>query len=227
MESTSADENGAKIVSSLRLDSFPDIFEQYPFPSVLRVTYLLSEGTLFMQIEVENLGTQTQPFGFGIHPWFPVQLRAGQKLPEDLAHISFEDRGKAEVRVPANGSWVLEKLMPTGEISPALGEYNLCEFSPLAECFFDHVFTQVVHQEDGWSSGGLRDKDSGLEMVLAADGGFREWVLYAPLDRRVIALEPYTCVTDAVNLQEKGVDAGLIALPAGETWRGVITFGLR
>ncbi len=226
-------ETGASARFLIRLHDFPDIVEQYPFPCTLSARYVLRDGVLIMQIAVTNEGVaeqKTMPMGFGIHPWFPTSLRPGASLPAGLADISMEQRARSLVHVPTEAIWELEKLMPTGNVLPvekAGKQFDLREFTPLAGHFFDHVFTGVQHGQDGWSEGGLRDPESGLEMVLAADQSFREWVLYAPLDSPVIALEPYTCPTDAVNLQAQGIDAGLIALAPGETWTGEIRFGLR
>ena len=228
---------GASARFLIQLHRFPDIMEQYPFPCTLEVRYLLQKGVLIMQIGVMNEDLQgnpaqqkTMPMGFGIHPWFPTSLRPGASLPAGLSDITMEQRAKSEVHVPAEAIWELEKLMPTGNVLPvteAGKQFDLREFAPLADHFYDHVFTSVQQGADGWSEGGLRDLESGLEMTLAADKSFREWVLYAPLDSPVIALEPYTCATDAVNLQARGIDAGLIALSPGETWTGEIRFGLR
>jgi len=41
-----------------------------------------------------------------------------------------------------------------------------------------------------------------------------------------ICLEPYTCTTDAINLQQQGLDAGLRVLEPGESWRGIIEMHL-
>jgi aldose 1-epimerase len=183
-----------------------------------------------MRTEVANTGTKTLPMGYGIHPWFPTTLRPGAKLPAALGAITPEERAAAEVRVPAAALWELEHLMPTGRVVPVSDNaemFDLRAYRPLNRRFYDHVFTGVEYRADGWSEGGLRDPATGLEMYLAADGKFREWVLYAPEKSPVIALEPYTCTTDAVNLEAQGFDAGLIALPAGETWTGDIHFGLR
>jgi aldose 1-epimerase len=230
VESAEADETGARVRSFLDLDAFEDIYAQYPYPCRITVTYTLANGVLEMRTDVENTGTATLPMGFGIHPWFPVRLQPGVRVTANPQGVAKEQREEAQVHVPAKAIWELEKLMPTGKVIPVEAEpetYDLSTFSPLRNRFFDHVFTQVQRRADGWSEGGLRDPESRLEMYLAADEKFREWVLYAPLNRNVIALEPYTCATDAVNLQAQGTDAGLISLPAGETWTGVIRFGLR
>ncbi len=228
VEFATADDLGVTVRSSLQLDAIPDIYEQYPFRCKIAVTYTLKEGVLEMLTEVTNTGDKTLPMGFGIHPWFPVVLRPALRTPAGLEAVTAEDRGKAQVQVPAASIWQLEKLMPTGEVVSAENTvYDLREWRALETHFFDNVFTQVEHAADGWSSSGVRDTETGLEMYIAADGTFREWVLYAPLERRVVALEPYTCTTDAVNLEPQGVDAGLIALPVGEVWAGTIKFGLR
>lgn len=225
-----SDETGAYIICSLQLDSNPQIFEQYPFPCKITVTYALREGVLEMKTEVLNTGSSALPMGLGIHPWFPVALRPGLRMPEGNSEISMETRATAEVHVPAKAMWELDKLMPTGRVVPLSemdSKYDVSSFAPLNDTFFDHVFTRVEHRPDGWSEGGLRDTVSGLEMYVEADAGFREWVLYAPETRPVIALEPYTCTTDAVNLEAQGIDTGLISLAPGDTWNGIIRFGLR
>ena len=223
-----ADEGAAVMHATIQLDSFPDILEQYPFSCLLEVRYSLREGVLTMQTTVQNTGNKTLPMGYGIHPWFPARLRPNTSLPADISAISMDQRAQSLVHVPADAIWELKDLMPTGEILPVEGgQYDLRHFAPLANNFFDDVFTRVRYRADGWSEGGLRDLESGLEMYLMADAKFREWVLYAPLNSPVIALEPYTCATDAVNLNAQGIDAGLIALPPGQIWTGDIRFGLR
>ena len=48
---------------------------------------------------------------------------------------------------------------------------------------------------------------------MSFDRNFRELVVYTPAQPRgVISLEPYTQTTDAINLQPKGIDAGLRVL---------------
>ncbi len=230
VEEANADATGAMLRSSLQMDAFPDIVAQYPFPCRITVTYRLREGVLEMQTEVVNTGSGRLPMGFGIHPWFPTRLQPGAVLPGALADITPEQRAQAQVQVPADALWELEQWMPTGAIVSVDADpdlYDLRAFRPLDGHYYDHLFTRVRRDATGWSEGGLRDPTTGLEMSLAADAGFREWVLYAPASRPVVALEPYTCTTDAVNLEARGIDAGLIVLAPGQTWGGLICFGLR
>lgn len=230
VDDAGAASDAASIRLHLRLDAWADVFEQYPFPCTLQVTYSLASGVLRHNVRVENTGTGALPMGYGIHPWFPAALRPGFHLPEDLLKIRPSDRQRAEVRVPAAAIWELENLMPTGRVigvDQAGPKFNLEKRQPLDGETYDNVFTRVQRGPDGWTEAGLRDPQSGLQMWIAANAGFREWVLYAPSDPPVVALEPYTCTTDAVNLEPLGIDAGLISLEAGAVWNGEIRIGVR
>lgn len=250
VESVYADRGGVALRCFLQLDSDPEIFAQYPYLCRLIVTYTLCEGALGMQIEVVNTGKTRLPMGFGIHPWFPTRLHPELRLPEALGRITAQQRARAEVRIPADALWELDRFMPTGKILPVEADAEMFDLRtprPLDARTYDHVFTRVKHdagapvtawpdtpsidipreEKGSGSEAMIRDPDSGLEAALFAGPGFREWVFYAPEDRPVVSLEPYTCATDAVNLAAQGIDAGLIALPGGDKWRGEIGFRLR
>jgi len=66
-----------------------------------------------------------------------------------------------------------------------------------------------------------------LEIAVQADASFLQWVLYAPLDRPIVCLEPYTCTGDAANLAARGIESGLITLPPGLTWQSTIRMLVR
>jgi aldose 1-epimerase len=70
----------------------------------------------------------------------------------------------------------------------------------------------------------LIDKEVRLGLYVSPD--FRELVVFTPPHRQAIALEPYTCATDAINLQTQGIDAGLLVLRPGEEWKGVVEMRL-
>jgi aldose 1-epimerase len=73
---------------------------------------------------------------------------------------------------------------------------------------------------------GLRQASANLEVQLLTSPAFRELVLFTPPHRQAVALEPYTCATDAINLQQRGSDAGLQVLQPGQEWRGVVELAL-
>jgi aldose 1-epimerase len=75
---------------------------------------------------------------------------------------------------------------------------------------------------------GARMIDPRLRIAVEVSAGpdFRDWVIYAPSDRPVVAIEPYTCAPDAFNLASRGVDAGARTLAPGAQWRGAIEIRL-
>jgi aldose 1-epimerase len=47
-------------------------------------------------------------------------------------------------------------------------------------------------------------------------------VVYTPPHRQAFCIEPYTCTTDAINLEQRGVKAGWRVLPPGGRWSAVV-----
>jgi aldose 1-epimerase len=230
VEQAAANDAGAFVTCSLRAESFSLISAQFPFPCRLVVTHRIAAGRLHLEASVHNTGETDLPLGFGLHPWFPAAILPGAILPDAIAEIPRARRAGSRVTIPAAARWELDGLMPTGRVLPAQDDpekYDLRDGRRLDDRAYDDVFTRVRRDERGWSAAALSDPESGLELFVAADAAFREWVLYAPPDRPVVALEPYTCTTDAANLAARGVDSGLVALPPDATWRGEVEFGLR
>ena len=65
------------------------------------------------------------------------------------------------------------------------------------------------------------DEQAGLVLTQDYDSLFTELVVFTPPERNCICLEPYTCVTNALNLTEKALETGLRVLPPGseiKTW---------
>ena len=66
----------------------------------------------------------------------------------------------------------------------------------------------------------------GRRLVVEAARDFRELVVFTPPHREAICFEPYTCITDAINLEQRGVDAGLRVLAPGDRWQGWVQVSL-
>ncbi|HET9793620.1 MAG TPA: aldose 1-epimerase [Thermoanaerobaculia bacterium] len=230
VEQAAANDAGAFVTCSFRAESFSLVSAQFPFPCRLVVTHRLRDGLLHLEAAVHNTGETDLPLGFGLHPWFPAAILPGAVLPDAIPGIPRERRARSRVRIPADARWELEHLMPTGRVLPAgddPGKFDLREPRALGDRDYDDVFTRVLRDARGWSEAALGDPESEIELFVSAGPGFREWVLYAPPDRAVVAIEPYSCTTDAANLAARGIDSGLVALPPGATWRGEVEFGLR
>ena len=59
---------------------------------------------------------------------------------------------------------------------------------------------------------------------VSASPDFRDLVLFTPPHRQAVCIEPYTCPTDAINLQARGLDAGWRVLDPGATWEALVRF---
>lgn len=209
-----ADENGATLVCSLDSQNFPDIIRQYPFPFKIEITYTLKAAVLTMRISIKNTGQRNMPMGFGIHPYFPTNLTGAANAAEAL------------ITVPAAKYWELDEvLVPTGVQHDVSGTLDLRSGQPFGELKLDHVFTNV-QLVNGVSQCRIENRDTGHTLVMESDAIFRELVVYTPPDREAICFEPYTCPTDAINLETRGIPAGIIVLAPDETFSGIVRFML-
>jgi aldose 1-epimerase len=175
------------------------------------VTYRLKDGALIHEFESKNAGEDDMPVGLGIHPYFPLPLTdAG-------------NRDECTVQMPAETYWPLrDDPIPTGEILSVGGTvFDVRNVTPLKDRFYDNVWSGV-QLTDGWSRCEYVDLTAGVKIAMEADDVFRELVLYAPDSRPIICFEPYTCVTNALNLENQGIDSGLIRLKSGEKLTGIM-----
>ena len=199
----SVDSGGASLSLSFDSADHPDVQRQFPFPFRAELTIGIEGGVLTHTFKGENVGPSRMPVGYGIHPYFLAPLLPGG------------DPALCTVRVPVRKLWELDDLLPTGRLLPAVGELDLLAGKSMAGATFDAVFTDVVNDPDGLLRSTLTDRGAGVELVVESNGPFFQVVVYTPPGRASICFEPYTCTTDAFNLQSKGVDAGLIVLEPG------------
>jgi aldose 1-epimerase len=184
----------------------PETLDLWPTDYQLAVTYRLQVHSLEVLAEVSNPGQKVLPWGLGYHPYFALSLFGG---PD------------AQVGIRANRYWELGENLPTGRRLPVDGSHDLRAGQAYRDLHLDDVFTDLAHETSdlaivGWVS----HKNRRLEMH--ASGIFREIVGFTPPHREAVCLEPYTCATDAINLEQKGVDAGWRVLQPGQAERGRI-----
>jgi aldose 1-epimerase len=212
VDATGTEVDGAFCRASVALGDQPD--DPWPFRCRLSVEYRLTGRTVSITAEATSSGAVPMPMGFGLHPWFTVPMRPGTA------------RAGHELLVPASQLWELESQLPTGEVQPVETGFDARDWRPLDDVLLDDVYTGLELQ-DGWFTAQLRDPASGRQIVVRSDSAFREHVVYAPLHIAAVCLEPYSCVTDAFNLAARGLDAGLVVLEPGQTWRGRVVIEAR
>ncbi len=194
-----ATDAGATIVGRYQISKqSPERAADWPADAALEMHYTLAGRTLTLDAVVSNPSAHDLPYGFGIHPYFRLPLAPGG------------DRTKTRIVLPAARLWVLDAFLPTGEIRPVDARLDFRPGQAIEGLKLDDVLTGLDPQDRVCR---LRDLDLNAEFRLGYDEHFRELVVYTPPNAPgVIAIEPYTQTTDAINLQARGVDAGLRVL---------------
>lgn len=206
-----SEQEGAWITSQVEAAQFPEhILKQFPFPFRLQVTYRLRNHTLHMETLAHNTGDRPMPMGLGIHPYF--------RRPQ-----------RGTICVPAQRYWELADSLPTGKLLPVTGKYDLRQPGDVSTGTFDDIWTDLIADTEGMVRCTLHDQEHGLETTVAfAATQFPHVVVFTtPAPRQAICIEPYTCPTDAFNLQERGIESNVIALQPGERQRLDILIGVR
>jgi aldose 1-epimerase len=208
-------EEGARVDSAWLTGEFrasrdaPEWASLWPADHRLRLTCRLFQDRLQLEAVVENPDRVPLPFGLGYHPYFRLDEPSGGGSPD------------GPVMAPARAYWQLDESLPTGATLPVDRTRDLTPARPFHDLQLDDVLTGLDLTPDPVSAGRCWRGQVG-ELNLYADPAFRELVVFTPPHRRAMCLEPYTCTTDAINLQQRGVDAGLLVLPPGERWSAVI-----
>lgn len=191
----------------------PQHLDHWPTDAVLYVRYELADRTLTMTTTVSNPTAQDLPYGFGIHPYFRLPFPPGGDLE------------RTRIILPASRYWPLKDFLPTGEVSEISDRLDFRKGKAIRGLMLDDVLTGLEHL-DGEGVCRLIDLQKEAEFQLAFDPSFRELVVYTPPGKEdVIAIEPYTQATDAVNLAARGIAAGLRVLGHGE--EDVLTLTMR
>jgi len=184
----------------------PDRLAWWPADFLIQCTYLVRGNSLKSRFTFTNPDDKPLPWGFGTHAYFKLPLTSGSSTEHCLLYV------------PAHKQWVLENSIPTGERIPA--KVELADGAYYTTVKLDDVYTDVrPHQNVVECT--LVDEGAGLQLVQACDPLFRELVVFTPPDRAAVCMEPYTCPTDAINLEQKGISCGWQVLAPGksvETW---------
>ncbi len=184
----------------------PERLDWWPADFIIRCTYLVRGNALKSRFEFINPDDKPLPWGFGTHAYFKLPLTDGSSVE----HIVLD--------APAHRQWQLENYIPTGERKPP--RVNLKDGVYYSTVKLDDVFTDLRPEGKSLDCV-IMDEGSGLQVVQSCDPAFRELVAYTPPDRAAVCLEPYTCPTDAINLEARGIPCGWQVLAPGasvNTW---------
>jgi len=195
----------------------PDRLAYWPADFRIEVRYQVRGPKLRADIRLVNPSAVPLPWGFGTHPYFKLPLGAKSRPDRCL------------VMAPAAEEWELVDCLPTGRRLPISEPKDLRDGAYFDVLKMDDVLTGLPGGLTGLPGGGgpavvecgIMDEQLGLQVMQQWGPAFREIVVYTPPGRNAVCLEPYTCTTDAINLQQRGIDAGWRVLePRAEfrTW---------
>lgn len=199
------DPHGAHIVGRYRIGKqSPRQAHHWPADAILELKYTLAGRTLTLDAIVTNPSDAELPYGLGFHPYFRLPMNAGGDL------------GQTRVVLPTGKFWALQDTLPTGQIRPVPFPADFRRGRSMAGLVADDVYTGIEYDETGHAACRLIDEALGAEFRLTIDRNYREIVVFTPPGKPgVIAVEPYTQTTDAINLHARGVDGGLRVLEPG------------
>lgn len=186
----------------------PDRLSLWPADFRLQVEYRLHRNRLRASYTISNKGPGRLPWGLGTHAYFKAPLGSQGRWEQCTAEV------------PASEQWELIDCLPTGKIVPVSTSKDLRGGVSLAGLQLDDVYTGLSYAGPQFDCQVI-DERSGIQLTQTCPAIFREVVAFTPPNRSCICLEPYTCVTDAINLQAQGIDAGLRVLSPGSefhTW---------
>jgi aldose 1-epimerase len=181
---------------------------------MLSIVYRVGPDNLRIEMRVRNMGDVPFPFGVGLHPYFRFPCK-----DPDISRYMLD--------MPARSVWPLIDNLPTGERGPVPDELNFNRPKMIGRLQLDTVYTDLGSIESQDNGMLLRATLSHTELPgrleLWTSPDFRETVVFTPPHRNAVCLEPYTCVTDAINLHS-GTNPGWTELPVGGHWAGVVEF---
>jgi aldose 1-epimerase len=222
---------GAVLRSQIDTASSPDVLTEWPFPFRLTMEARLSGGALTLSFIAENAGEANAPLGLGLHPYFATPL------------LGVGTRDDALVSVAAERLWEQPRALPTGVTYHVAETVDLRTAKPLSSLpstqypglgkMSNLLYSRfeatrgLAPDAPGGVEARIRNAAQRIEVRMETSAGFGALVLFTPPWNSSLSLEPHTCVPDALNLAAKGIEAGVVVLPPGQTWRGWVRFSAR
>jgi aldose 1-epimerase len=205
----------ASITGQFRLSKdLPDARGHWPADCLLTLTYQLTPNSLSVEAVVENPDTGPLPFGLGYHPYFCLPSAPGSPADEMV------------LEAPADRVWSADSGIPTGERKPVPPDLDFRTPRTIGAMALDTLYSvsNPVVNNDLSPVARLGHRSASGQLTVAASPVFRELLLFIPPHRRAVAIEPYTCASDAPNLAARRIDSGWQVLPPGGRWAAVVEY---
>jgi aldose 1-epimerase len=175
----------------------------YPFSVALSIEYSLSADGLRVTSTATNVGREACPYGSGAHPYLTLGT-------ETVDSLLLRAPGRTVLHADARG-------IPVSSTPVEGTGYDFRQPRAIGAIRLDNTYGDLERDDDELARVELRDPDTGAEVAVWLDDGYRYVQLFTgdPLPsvkRRSLAVEPMTCSPNAFRTGE-----GLIVLEPGES----------
>ncbi|OMP65708.1 aldose 1-epimerase [Domibacillus epiphyticus] len=183
------------LLTQIQSNDFPSILKQFPHSFVLEMTIELTDSGIIQSLKVRNESDETMPVGIGYHTTF---------------HFPIED---SKLYMDVDTYWELnERHLPTGKLLDVPFKNELKNGMNMKGHAFDDVFRLT---EDHKAI--IEHPEHGVTVTYEAVTGFTHWVVFtAGGQEDLLAIEPYSWVTNAPNLDFPDEMTGLYRLKPNE-----------
>lgn len=196
-----SDEDGAFVTTHLDFYRYPDLMAQFPFAQTYEVMHRLKNGQLEVVTKVANVGASALPVMIAYHPYFS---------PDG-------PREEWTLGIGARTHWILdERNIATGANEPMSRFLPQAQKFALGKMALDDEFSNLERDASGLGQVWVKGRSHKIEVIYGE--GFDFAVVYAPIEKALICIEPQTGPTNVFNLQHEGKFAGLIVLEPGKTF---------
>lgn len=208
VEHTCSEDGGAVLETVMDSSTQPTVQAVYPQHFRLTMRYVLRDGKVIVSTQCVNLSDAALPFGVGFHPYFCAPM-----TPQGTKEACY-------ARLAADEQWELRNCFPTGRRLEPSADCDLRQLRPVSTLRLDDLYGRVRDNKAV-----LEDRGSGLRLEVEADEAYPYWVVWTGRTAAApyICFEPYSCVTNAPNLDMPHAETGLKLLSKGETFAGTVT----
>jgi aldose 1-epimerase len=186
-----------------RVEQAVRVYPQSGWPGAIeaRIVHAVGDAGVVTQVQVQNIGSTSVPFGYAAHPYLTV----GEATVDDVV-----------IMVPAERYLAVDdRLLPVDLILVEGRDEDLRSAAPLGDRRFDTALTGLRRDADERWRARLERGDRWAELWA---GQGLDWIqVFTGNDRRdlSVALEPMTCGPNAFN--PGPTHDGMIILRPGES----------
>ncbi|MDA1674623.1 aldose 1-epimerase [Bacillus cereus group sp. TH152-1LC] len=184
-----------KLITRLDSRKHPEILQQFPHEFILEMHVELKDTGLIQTLVVKNHSDKKMPVGLGHHTTFAFPIST------------------STLQIDVEKQWVLnERYLPTGELQDATYQEELENGMILKDITLDDVYPMTENL-----AAVIKHPSLGIEISYTATKGYLHWVLFTAGGKDdLLAIEPYSWVTNAPNINLPPELTGLQGLEPGE-----------